>query len=108
MSVGRWALATAEPVSGGLGLGVFCKKWISLGVLSHGALSILTALTSIFIVATVSAKIRGLDITCGCFGHAGRNWSFSSHLALDFVLLGGLIALCFAHGKNFRADGSQL
>ncbi len=89
-------------------LEILCGLALIARHLYLGGLSILTAFTSIFIVATVSAKIRGLDITCGCFGHAGRNWSFSSHLALDFVLLGGLIALCFAHGKNFRADGSQL
>jgi hypothetical protein len=56
-------------------------------------LSILTALVSIFIVATVAAKVRGLDITCGCFGHASKNWSFSTHLALDLVLLGALLFL---------------
>jgi putative oxidoreductase len=59
-----------------------------------GGLSILTALVSVFIVATVSAKIRGLDITCGCFGHASKNWSFTAHLALDLSLLAALIALC--------------
>jgi len=58
-----------------------------------GGLSILTALVSIFIVATVAAKVRGLDITCGCFGHASKNWSFSTHLALDLVLLGALLFL---------------
>jgi len=56
-------------------------------------LSILTALTCVFIVATVAAKVRGLDITCGCFGHASKNWSFSTHLALDLVLLGALFFL---------------
>jgi hypothetical protein len=33
-----------------------------------GGLSILTALISTFIVASVAAKVRGLDITCACFG----------------------------------------
>jgi len=51
------------------------------------------ALISIFIAATVAAKVRGLDITCGCFGHASKNWSFSTHLALDLVLLGALLFL---------------
>jgi hypothetical protein len=58
-----------------------------------GGLSILTALISIFIAATVAAKVRGLDITCGCFGHASKNWSFSTHLALDLVLLAALFIL---------------
>src|SRR5882724_3848394 len=60
-----------------------------------GGLSILAALLVIFIVASIVAKARGLDITCGCFGHASKNWSFSVHLALDFAILAALIALFF-------------
>jgi putative oxidoreductase len=58
-----------------------------------GGLSILTILVVVFIGATVAAKVRGLDITCGCFGHVSRSWSFSGHMALDLSLLGVLIAL---------------
>jgi putative oxidoreductase len=60
-----------------------------------GALSILTALTSIFIIASIVAKARGIDITCGCFGHVSKNWSSTTHLALDFAILAALIALFF-------------
>ncbi|HWN65954.1 MAG TPA: MauE/DoxX family redox-associated membrane protein [Candidatus Binatus sp.] len=69
-----------------------------------GGLSILTALTSIFIVATIAAKIRGLDITCGCFGHASKNWSFSAHIALDLSLLEALIALSIC--ERLRGNSS--
>jgi putative oxidoreductase len=58
-----------------------------------GGVSILTMLVVVFIGATVAAKVRGLDITCGCFGHVSKNWSFSSHVAMDLSLLGVLIAL---------------
>ena len=58
-----------------------------------GALSILAMLTSIFIVASIVAKVRGLDISCGCFGHASKYLSFAWHLVLDFLLLGGLVLL---------------
>ncbi len=44
----------------------------------RGAFAILTALISIFLVATIAAKLRGLDITCGCFGHASQHWNFSA------------------------------
>jgi hypothetical protein len=54
---------------------------------------ILTMLISIFIVASVIAKARGLDITCGCFGHASKYLSFFGHLALDLAILIALIAL---------------
>ena len=60
-----------------------------------GGLSILTALVAVFLVATIAAKVRGLDITCGCFGHASQNWSFHTHLAVDLAILGALIALAF-------------
>jgi len=61
----------------------------------RGALSILTALVVIFLVATIAAKVRGLDITCGCFGHASQNWSFPAHLALDLAILAALVVLCW-------------
>jgi putative oxidoreductase len=75
-------------------LEILCGLALIARRLYLGGLSILTALTSIFIVATIAAKIRGLDITCGCFGHASKNWSFSAHIALDLSLLAALIALC--------------
>ena len=76
-------------------LEIFCGLALVIRRFYLGGLSILTALTSIFIVATVAAKVRGLDITCGCFGHTSKNWSFSAHLALDLAILAALFALCF-------------
>ncbi|PYK07331.1 MAG: DoxX family protein [Verrucomicrobia bacterium] len=67
-----------------------------------GGLSILTALVCVFTAATIAAKVRGLDITCGCFGHASQNWSFSGHLALDLTLLAALLALYFKVGSGNR------
>ena len=64
-----------------------------------GGLSILTILVVVFIGATVGAKVRGLDITCGCFGHVSKNWSFSGHMALDLSLLAVLIALWAGNRK---------
>lgn len=74
-------------------LEILCGLALIARRLYLGGLSILTALASIFIIATIAAKIRGLDITCGCFGHASKNWSFSAHLAVDLSLLAALIAL---------------
>jgi hypothetical protein len=65
-----------------------------------GGLAILTGLVSVFIAASVAAKIRGIDITCGCFGHASKDWSFPQHLALDFIIFGALISLLFASRRN--------
>jgi len=95
-------------------LEIFCGLALITRRLYRGGLSILTALVSVFIVASIVAKARGLDITCGCFGHASKNWSFTAHLALDFGLLIGLVFLLrsfwriSAHGTGgTRAVASQ-
>ncbi len=85
-------------------LEMLCGLSLILRFFCRGGLFILTGLTFVFIAASAIAKVRGLDITCGCFGHASKNWSFSGHLALDIAILIALIALWisnrgFAMGK---------
>jgi hypothetical protein len=53
----------------------------------------LMALIVTFTLATIAAKIRGLDITCGCFGHVSQHWSFPSHLATNLAILASLLTL---------------
>jgi hypothetical protein len=84
-------------------LEILCGLALIARRLYLGGLSILVALIGIFIAATIAAKIRGLDITCGCFGHASKNWSFSAHLALDSVLLISLLLLL----RSARGQGSE-
>lgn len=76
-------------------LEIFCGLALVVRFLYRGALSILTALIVVFTLATVAAKVRGLDITCGCFGHASQHWSFPAHLATNLGILAGLLALFF-------------
>ncbi len=76
-------------------LEILCGLALILRRLYLGGLSILTALVAVFLVATIAAKVRGLDITCGCFGHASQNWNFPTHLAIDLAILGALLALSF-------------
>src|SRR5438270_4780037 len=85
-------------------LEIFCGIALIMRRLYLGGLSILAALISVFIIATVAAKVRGLDITCGCFGHASKNWSFSTHLGLDFVLLAALFILVRKSSRWWKAD----
>src|SRR4030088_1153964 len=70
---------------------IFCGLALIVRVLYRGSVFILTALLALFIVITIIAKARGLDISCGCFGHASKYLSFAWHLVLDFLLLGGLV-----------------
>src|SRR5438034_3132962 len=68
--------------------------------LYRGGLLILSALLLIFLCATVAAKVRGLDITCGCFGHASQHWSFSQHLAVDLAILATICSLWFSNRRQ--------
>jgi putative oxidoreductase len=74
-------------------LEIFCGLALVFGFLYRGGLSILTALTLVFIGATIAAKARGLDITCGCFGHASQHWSFPQHMAIDLAIFAALATL---------------
>jgi uncharacterized membrane protein YphA (DoxX/SURF4 family) len=74
-----------------------------LGRLRTGALAILTSLTVIFIGATISAQMRGIDLNCGCFGKATENLSFASHLLINSALLAGLLIIWFAR-QPARSD----
>ena len=87
-------------------LEIFCGLALIFRLFYRGALAILTALVVIFLVATIAAKVRGLDITCGCFGHASQNWSFPTHLALDLAILVALAALCYCSVARARANAS--
>ncbi len=85
-------------------LEIICGLTLIFRLFYHGALSILTALVVVFLVATIAAKARGLDITCGCFGHASRNWSFPTHLALDLGILVALAALGYCSVARARTN----
>ena len=98
----------------GVGLGlylpwleIFCGLALIFRFFYRGALSILTGLVVVFLVATIAAKVRGLDITCGCFGHVSQNWSFPAHLALDLAILAALAALCYCSVARRGANGSS-
>lgn len=76
-------------------LEIICGVALIAGRLRDGALGILSVLTVIFIVATISAKVRGINLDCGCFGSATKNLTFTWHLVINFALLGTLLVLWF-------------
>jgi len=89
-------------------LEIFCGLALILRRLYLGGLSILTALIAVFLGATIAAKFRGLDITCGCFGHVSKNWSFTGHLAIDLFLLTSVIVLLCNSSRKLDVRHSAL
>jgi uncharacterized membrane protein YphA (DoxX/SURF4 family) len=85
-------------------LEIFGGVALIVRLLYRGALLILTTLILVFTLATVAAKIRGLDITCGCFGHASQHWSFPAHMATDLAILAALVARWFANGSSANSS----
>ena len=84
-------------------LEILCGLALIFRFLYRGGLSILTALILVFIGATIAAKARGLDISCGCFGHASQHWSFPQHMAIDLAIFAAILALFW---RASRADTS--
>lgn len=78
-----------------------------VGWMRSGAIAILTGLTVIFIGATISARARGIDLECGCFGAASKDWSFGSHMAVLFGLLAALVVLWFWTSSQSARHGSS-
>jgi uncharacterized membrane protein YphA (DoxX/SURF4 family) len=90
------------PWSGAARLAFFLpwlELWCGLALIFHrlfrGAVVLAVAMMFIFIGASIVAKMRGIDVSCGCFGSASSNLSFTSHLVLDFCLLAVLLILWF-------------
>jgi uncharacterized membrane protein YphA (DoxX/SURF4 family) len=74
-------------------LEIICALALLIRGLRRGAAAILTLLTLVFIAVTIAAKVRGINLDCGCFGSAAKNLPFAWHLVIDFALLGALLLL---------------
>ena len=74
-------------------LEILCGLALIFRFFYRGGLSILSMLIFVFLGATVAAKARGLDISCGCFGHASQHWNFWQHMAVDLSIFIALAAL---------------
>lgn len=74
-------------------LEMICGLALIFRRLYSGALAILLSLMLVFIGATIAAKMRGIDISCGCFGHVSDQLSFAWHMVLDLAILAAVVAL---------------
>lgn len=74
-------------------LELLCGAALLLPRVNRGSAVVLLLLALVFVIALTSARIRGIDISCGCFGHAARNLGFTSHLSLDLAIIVALLVL---------------
>jgi uncharacterized membrane protein YphA (DoxX/SURF4 family) len=68
-------------------LEMLCGLCVILGILHRGALVLLNFSLVVFLVAIISTWVRGIDISCGCFG---KSLNEATHLELvvrDVALL---------------------
>ncbi|QXD24954.1 methylamine utilization protein MauE [Opitutia bacterium ISCC 51] len=80
------------------GIGVLFKK------LYGGSLLIIGGLLLLFIIALVQGWIRGLDVTCGCFGNADQmnKTNYPLLVGRDILLLVATGLLWIRHSLNDR------
>ncbi len=81
-------------------LEILCGIALIVGRLRTGAIAITSGLMLVFIAVTIAAKVRGIDLSCGCFGHASKGLSFTTHLLLDLILLGALLFLWIRRSRQ--------
>ena len=67
-------------------LEILCGLALILHVAYRGALCLTAGLLGAFIIAYASTRPRGLDISCGCFGH-GVHRGYWPSLIIDTLLL---------------------
>ncbi len=91
-------LACALPwMEAAAALGLWARR-VRLGAIFLGS-----ALLSLFIAALVSAWIRDLDISCGCFGTGGVGARVRERLIEDVILLAFYLPL-WRHHARFHAS----
>ena len=86
-------------------LEILCGLALITGWLRSGGIGILTLLVLVFIAVTIAAKVRGINLDCGCFGSAMKTLPFAWHLAMDFALLAGLLGLWFSFNRAASRNG---
>ena len=80
-------------------LEIVCGAALILRRMHVAAALVLSALCVIFSIALISAKVRGLDIACGCFG-SGDAGHLLRALLLDAAILSALIFLLVSEANR--------
>ena len=83
----------------GCGLALLSRR------LERGALLLIGGMTAVFIIALLSAWVRGLNIECGCFGSGGARGEYGLALIRDAVLLATVWLLWKRSGERSPGSG---
>jgi uncharacterized membrane protein YphA (DoxX/SURF4 family) len=76
---------------------------LALGIWRRASAFVMAALMIVFMIALVSAALRGLDISCGCFevGAEGEHGSMTWYVVRDMAfLLAALLLVRYDHGPR--------
>ncbi len=76
-----------------------------LGILLKGAMVSVLLLTVGFLVAVISAHIRGLNIECGCFGKALSFKNYHLHIGVLVVMTMMAVGLVLLELRKQSDDG---
>ncbi|MBE2180961.1 MAG: DoxX family protein [Chthoniobacterales bacterium] len=68
---------------------------------------IITALTAVFLVALSSAWIRGLDISCGCFGRSDVQANYPLLIGRNLLILAGCGVIMFFRTRGNGTDQAR-
>ena len=76
-------------------LEILTGGYLILGLFTRGAAWVATAMFAVFDAAIASAVVRGMTVSCGCFGPNDRTVTTWAEVARDaiFVLLAVVVAL---------------
>jgi uncharacterized membrane protein YphA (DoxX/SURF4 family) len=79
------------------------------GIYRRSAAVILIVLMLLFMIAILSAWIRGLDISCGCFGAAKNSTNYPLLIIRDLVIFVGLaVVACCRPGMGTLPQARRL
>jgi uncharacterized membrane protein YphA (DoxX/SURF4 family) len=83
-----WLAATLPAIELAIGLAIVAgtRPWLRAGGLACAAMM------AVFTVAVGSAVVRGINISCGCFGSGGSPVTLAT-VARDVVLLAAAVAI---------------
>jgi len=86
-------------------LELICGSALILGIYVKSASKIIAGMLFLFILAILSALIRGLDINCGCYGLDETDSPLTTlKLIEDLILFLMILAIAFRHQPFWSLD----